>query len=503
MRVSLALVLVVGLVWGAIAFFTQDENPYGPPAEQALATPAEFTTSFWDKTLGGDEEMTPERWAEFNDPTNSDLPAQDAQLLMTLGRNLTIADLKGVGRETWPQYWPNTNANALCSELNIVGASPMLLPVNNGATYAKILVAWEGVCIDGTEASSFNVSYVYAHKKGSSWVPVRDWEVPVDPSLETVAGLEPADYELKNLSNCGAASNEDIQARIIVANAWDLMCADAVKDGVKLEATSGYRDRVEQLELFNSAIKYYGSEKEAKRWVAPADEASCSSKHCDASAINVKSGKSLIWLNQVVGCSVNGEITMGKTSCEVGESSVKRLNLYGFSAPVPYVPTYLEFILPIETEKANPDCNPGNVSTPTMVAQIFRCRLDIAGITGESQDKIVAEALVVSRCESGWNPLALAFAGKFRNSPHPVSDMTYDQGGVFMLSAEESERLMTAGYKDVHNPVANINAAASLWLISQDWSSWGCATGAGELFEAGPELPQYGGPELPSWAKSY
>ena len=45
--------------------------------------------------------------------------------------------------------------------------------------------------------------------------------------------------------------------------------AAAKKDGVELKLVSGYRSLSRQTYLFNQAIKKYGSQKEAAKWVAP------------------------------------------------------------------------------------------------------------------------------------------------------------------------------------------------------------------------------------------
>ncbi len=46
--------------------------------------------------------------------------------------------------------------------------------------------------------------------------------------------------------------------------------AAAEKEGVKLRLVSGYRSLSHQKELFDAAIKKYGSYREAAKWVAPA-----------------------------------------------------------------------------------------------------------------------------------------------------------------------------------------------------------------------------------------
>lgn len=501
-RVSLALVLVVALIF-TYFHFKKETNPYAPPETPVIATPLEYTTSFWDETLGGDEELTNENWATLNDASKSDLDLADAKLIQNLAKEVTLADLTGADRQTWAFYWPNIEEIPKCTDINILAISPMKLPVSSNAIYSKALIAWEGNCDDSFIADGVNITSFYALNKGeNTWEPVREWQIPTDSTITNLPVSGPNEYEMKNLSTCGPSGNASVKVRILVANAWDIMCEDALKQGVELKTTDGFRTREQQKERFDEAVKYYGSINAAKKWVSFADDTTCSSKHCDGTALTVEGEATIQWLNETVGCYIDGQINLNVTDCE-NTSKVKRMQRYGFTSPTPYVPTYIEFTLPIETTKAEANCSPSDSNVPTMVTEIFRCRLQGANIIGEVQDKVVAEALTVSQCESGWNSLALAFGGKFAETKHPVSGKVYSQAGVFMLSKEQADLLIPEGYEQVLDAKSNINAAASLWLTTKDWSAWGCATGHGELFEAGPVLPQFNGPELPSWAYSY
>lgn len=488
-RVFIALTLV--LVASFLIFGRHHEDK-----SERVPSPREYNSDFWDQTIGGDQPLTEETWKTLDDPTRSDLGEKDARSAAAVAKDVLKADKTGVGRERWENYWSVDSKASTCSNFQIKAASAMKLPVGTDASYSKVLIAWEGDCSGG----ELEIGYIYERQSGDSWVPVREWEIPsYDKGEDTGPAAEPASWELKELT-CGDTSKGE-QAKIIVADAWDIMCKDASKEGVKLEVTSAYRNRQEQVALYKRAISFYGSEKEAARWVAPADENTCSSKHCSGTAINVDSA-GLQWLNQIVGCNKDGAIVQSNKTCPAGQGTVRKMNLYGFAAPVSYVPTYLEFILPVEYEKANADCHPQGSNVPTMVAQIFRCRLEEAGLDTKSVDSVVAQALVVSRCESGWNPDAMAYGGRFRNEPNPISSKTYSQAGVFMLTSDEANYLIEGGYSNVSDPGANINAAASIWLLS-GWERWGCATGNGELFEEGPVLPEYGGPALPQWAQTY
>jgi hypothetical protein len=213
-------------------------------------------------------------------------------------------------------------------------------------------------------------------------------------------------------------------------------------------------------------------------------------------------------LDDTVGCvDADGDVSAG-TTCPVGGSPVPRSEQYGFAATLSSDPGYLEFTLPIGSGAGGSlgaaDCDPAGVPVPDMVAAIFRCRLARDGISGAEQDTIVAQAEVISRCESGWNATAEAFGGRFASTPDPADGQLYTEQGVFMIDAATANSgWVEGGSGALQNPVANINGAASLWLATRGWEQFGCATGVTGGFEGGPVLAVYGGPPLPSWARSY
>ena len=93
-------------------------------------------------------------------------------------------------------------------------------------------------------------------------------------------------------------------------------------------------------------MKYYGSDAEARRYVAFSDGNVCSSRHCAVAALNVADyDGAMVWLHQVVGCITNGAFER-TSSCNAG-TKVLRLQLYGFSAPIPSNQNYLEYALPL------------------------------------------------------------------------------------------------------------------------------------------------------------
>jgi len=491
-------------------------------AVPALPAPWEYTVPAWSAALGGDTALTAATYRSLNAYSDPHLSAADRAALSTTAAAVEKADLTGAGRATWPAYWPPAAATGKpaavrCSDVAVLAASPAALATVSRPTgtdgYAKVLVASTGHCTGrGYTRTAPLVEYVYfAHHGDKGWMPVRDWQIPAPPESDTTAGAadEPADWQLATFT-CGAAGHL-FRDRILVVDAFTQMCTTARAAGVNLQVTAAYRTRGEQAALFQTAVKQYGSVAAAKRWVAYADADVCDSRHCSGLAINVTpTASALGWLEQTAGCLV-GTSVRAAASCPDDATAVPRMARYGFAEPLAQIPGYLEFTLPTATAATDPtgqlspaNCDPAAVPVPNQVASIFRCRLARAGVYGAAQQQVVEQALVVSRCESGWNSAALAFGGKFATVPNPADGKTYTQAGVFMISAKlAAAGWVPGGAKDRADPVANINAAASLWLATRGWEQFGCATGTTGGFETGPVLPAFGGPALPAWAAKY
>lgn len=530
---TVAVIAAASVVAGVLTGRQQADTSTG------IAAPWEFAADGWTRTLGGDEPMTAQRLQQVAQWADPALPAADREALVRLAGKTAQADLDGRGRTADEDYWPpkssSTSSPAVppCRDVTVLAASPAALPVveDDDATYAKVLVAYVGQCEDATgssvsyTAASPGVTYVYARKDvpaagapTGTWTPLRSWRVPTRPEVVTAqSAAEPAEWELKTFSTCGAPETVR-RARIMVVDAFTTMCLDARKAGVDLQVVSAFRTRAEQAAVFAQAVRDYGSEQEARRWVAYADEDVCTSRHCSGVALNVRPTSSAMrWLTAVAGCRVaaNGPSPSrieAASTCPPGAATVPRMARYGFAEPIQSSPGYLEFTLPVGAGAPDStaaalsaaDCAPAGVPIPNMVAAIFRCRLAREMVTGPEQDRVVAEALVVSRCESGWNASARAFAGRFAEAANPADGRRYTQAGVFMIGRDLADGgWLTGGYRAVADPVANINAAASLWLSTRGWEQFGCAVGVTGGFEAGPVLPQHGGPELPSWAAAY
>jgi D-alanyl-D-alanine carboxypeptidase len=69
---------------------------------------------------------------------------------------------------------------------------------------------------------------------------------------------------------------------------------DAVRDGVELQVTSGWRSAAYQEQLFREAVSEYGSEEEAARWVAPPN----TSAHVSGDAVDIGPVVATAWLSE-------------------------------------------------------------------------------------------------------------------------------------------------------------------------------------------------------------
>jgi hypothetical protein len=340
--------------------------------------------------------------------------------------------------------------------------------------------------------------FLYAHLT-SNWHLVHEYQVPGSQNADPASNVSPASWQMTHFSACTGSTGVTQRDVIVVVKAFDLMCLAAAKDGVTLDVTAGWRSAAQQAAIFSAAVREYGSVAKARQYVAYATATSCASLHCAGVAVDVAPTKAaLSWLYATVGCLVGTHVTLGPSVCSTGVA-VLQMERYGFGGPAPQVPEYLTYILP--TTSTTQNCNPP-AATPVsvMVAQIWRCVLSENHVSTATIKTVVAKAEVVSLCESGWNPNAYAFGGKWASIPDPKTGRTITNQGVFMLSLSEMHQYGRLGSSGL-DPVANIAAAAQLW-VSSGFADFGCATGHG-VFDSGPVLPEYGGPLVPAWAYGY
>jgi hypothetical protein len=466
-----------------------------------VATPAAYESSWWSSALGGDVPVGAKQVAILSDEADSGLAAGTYQSLVSLGRSGAVAELAGTGRSAFGSYFSGA-APALCSDTKILAVAPVSLPVaqaggTNTTNWAKILVLYDASCSGSPiGASSAQVLFLYG-RLSLTWKLVHEYQIPGSSNSDPATNVSPASWQMTTFSSCAGSGQSDL---IVVVDAFNLMCTAAATDGVALTVTSGWRTAAQQAALYAEAIKEYGSAAKAKQFVSPATDSSCTSLHCAGVAVDVApTKKALTWLYATVGCIEASKVVIGPTSCGTNQA-VLRMERYGFGAPAAQVPEYLEYLLP--TTSATQNCNPAaDTPVPVMVAQIWRCVLEENSVSAAMAKTVVASAEVVSLCESGWNADAVAFGGKWTKVVNPTTGKLVTNSGVFMLSDQEMRQYASLGSSGL-NAVANINAGAQLWVASSSFESFGCATGHG-TFDAGPALPQYGGPPVPSWAYAY
>jgi hypothetical protein len=503
LRVLLAAALCVVCVAYLI-----DATSQAPTRHAVSVTPPEqYFAPLWQRILGSDKALNSAMLAELGNLANSDLTAPDARAVSVLADRLAIAQLSGAGRASFGTYFAGA-APPLCTAVHIEATSPAQLPVTRAAPgsvvtrYSKVAIVYRASC--PSPANTDRVLYLYfAHT--TAWAPVHDFSVPGFLAISTQnPSPTPPDWALHSFSTCGASSNATYRDLIVVVDAFEIMCADAQRAGVSLVLSSALRTPSEQAALFAQAVATYGSVSAATRWVAYATATTCSSRHCAGTALDIADTDTpaLDWLHQIVGCISGVTVVLNQSSCPSGSLSLSRMQRYGFVNPDPQIPSYLDFVLPTYGSIQNSCSPPSSLSVPQIIASVFRCRLEAAGIDPTTTATEVASALVVSRCESSWNPAALAFGGRWLTTPDPATNRTYDNAGVFMLSSTQARTYVPGGPAARTSTSASANGAASLWLTTRSWAAFGCATGHG-AFDAGPVLPQYGGPPLPAWSLAF
>ncbi len=478
----------------------------GEPAER-WPTPEAFSLPVWDESLGGDQGIDDADYAALNavadDPAVSGMTVADAQSVADVAGRVINAELTGAGRARWSDYFAATGPAATPCAPVIAARSPAALPVpaerSDGRRYAKVLVAWYGTCGTLTaSASSPQIAYVYLADGGSGWEPVPSASVPRRAEADPTALGGVPDWALSPLGECGGGSVE-LRARPEVVAAFDVMCRAAAADGVALTPTSAYRDPRDQQQRFDAAVEAYGSEAEARRWVSSPQGSVCTSRHCAGAAIDVDPAQpgALEWLGAVVGCVQAGGSVQAGGACPAGARSITNAERFGFAATIVDQPWHLEYALPLLPVAG--DCSTSaTASVAEQISGIWRCELRSAGIVGGEADTVARSAVVVARCASGWNAGWVVDAGQWVDTPNPSTGATATRAGIFAIDRAVADRYIEGGYARIADPVANVTAAAQLWLAEyragrDPWSYWsGCTSG----------LPAYGG-TLPEWTLAY
>ena len=163
----------------------------------------------------------------------------------------------------------------------------------------------------------------------------------------------------------------------------------------------------------------------------------------------------------------------------------------------------------VERWQRKAECRPEDgASVQEIVADVFRCRIT-PHLPADRVDRVVREALTVAECESRFDPDVVVFDGEFVDRPHPRTGMRYTAAGVFQFIRATADDYVVGGYANVHDPVANVDAAARLYLDTRahggwGWEPWECAAVNG-AFKRSSVLPGWpGGPaELPAWTSEH
>jgi hypothetical protein len=270
------------------------------------------------------------------------------------------------------------------------------------------------------------------------------------------------------------------------------MCTAAARDGVDLRAVSALRDPAEQAERIGAAGELFADPATAERWVASSDRNGCASRHCAGAAVDVDGAEAQRWLAETIGCLRDRAlIEPVDGTCESGSSPVTRATSYGFVLPLKAQPWHLEFVWPTSAPQQTTCAPPLSASVPEMIGSIWRCRLGAAGFSAEQARVIAAEAVLVGKCTSGWNPGALEAGGRWRNEVDPATGVFRDGAGVFLLDSVDAEQFVPGGVDFVRDARANISGAAALWISGNQngdgWAPWPCAS---------ETVPSAGGPAL-------
>jgi hypothetical protein len=124
----------------------------------------------------------------------------------------------------------------------------------------------------------------------------------LDPTTSTSTAMSEAGIDAPDgfIANNGSVSPFDT-AHAAIANldpalleAVQQAATDARRDGVQLKVTAGWRSAAYQQALLDDAIRKYGSEEEALRWVKTPDDSS----HVTGDAVDLGPTNAASWLDQ-------------------------------------------------------------------------------------------------------------------------------------------------------------------------------------------------------------
>jgi hypothetical protein len=460
----------------------------------------------WTAALGGEEPLTVQAVEKLNAYSfglnASELESVKGVVTVAAVAALTDAPFPDSAFDA-PAQPVKTMRTPRCRDVTLFGTSVVGIRYDE-ALWAKAVVLYSGQCGD-IKYSKKNpgVEYVYAELVEDKWFPRRSHQIPG-------AGVTSAPWEQDPAAlipvTCDGQTGSELTARPIVAAAFTKLCTQAASQGVTLTPTSAFRTALQQKELFDEAVKAYGSVSAASERVSFSDGNICLSRYCQGLAVSVVNETDATrWLSARGACLTPDAARLAAVSgvCPQGSTAASNAQLYGFATPPGNEPGMLEYVLPagfgpnFATES---NCFPYGMTVPAQIAAVFRCRLSEDGVPPAVISEVVPQALVVAQCASGLNPQATVFGGKYAVDPNPANGRTFPMGGLFALAPSSSQ--WSSG--DAGDGVAAANYAAKLWLANRSFNDFFCATGADPDLSSAPLLSEFGakGP-LPQWARSW
>lgn len=498
-----ALVIAV-TVGAAVWFFRQSDDT--ADRQQPLW---QVTAPAWTAALGGEEPPSGQDIENFANYTFG-LPdqAQESALATTTSAavaQLTSADI-GDPDFDGPEQPVAHSRTPRCKDTTVLAGS-VIGQRYEGTLWAKGAFLYAGDCSDGTYTrDNPAVEYAYAELVDGAWQPRRVWQTPGADERTSVFATDPGALVP---TSCPPGATQ-VTARPVVAAAFDQLCAAAAEDGVQVTAVQGFRTRAQQEKLFDDAVAAYGSEQAAAERVSYADDSVCTSKFCQGLAVGIEpTPAATSWLTSARRCvsadggSADPVTRDGDKQCPEGTVAVTRAQEYGFATPTAQLPGYLEYVLPAGAGPGfatEADCFPYGMTTPAVIAAVFRCRLAQAGVSASQQEQAVRTGLAVAQCASGLNPQATVFDGAYAQTPDPQFGRVVPLGGLFALAPASPS--WQSG--DLGDPVAAANYAAKVWLKDHSFSQFFCATGQDELLKAQAVDPRFNpDAELPPWTADW
>lgn len=464
-KVVVAAFMVAAVAALALTATARNHAPIeDPEAPSTQFDPVAFTPQQWELLLGGDGGAPgTDELARLDAAT--DLSEQDAPKARSAATAVAKRELTGTGHATNPTYWPYSLADntQFCTNIEVLATSVFSMPVPDQQRWVKALVVWDGTCPFDPPGDP-NTLTIYMRETPGGWEPVRELQVPGANATSTAPAI-PTETELTDVPPACAPTTE-LQIRLEVAYALEVLCRDALDANNPVTVTDAYRTPQDQQRKFQAATKHYGNEDVARRHVAYSDGDICMSAHCSGTAVDIATG--LDWLSEVVSCTnLDGKVTSAADGqCPPETVPARRFTTYALAQPQPANPTHFVYMGELAAP-SGPCQQPGTPSPTEMISSIWGCMLVPAGLPKSEQDIAVSFAVEVARCASGWDPAAVAYGGRFIDTPHPDTGRTHDEAGLFALSRPVADAFVPGGYGAATSAGPAAEGAARIWLTER------------------------------------